>query len=158
MSEFSAVVQAIVDERLEHEPVRATWAGIHDYDAELPDVSAAGIAESQELAQAHLAMLERWTNRELSSDDRIDHTLLTAQLQVQLRELAELAPHKHNPSLYPNLALDGVYSLLAREYAPLGQRLPALRSRLDKISAVFKAARANLIRSPQIWTETAIEE
>ena len=158
MTEFSQTARAIIDDLLAHEPVEATWAGIHDHDAEYPDVTADGFAQQRALAGKHLAALRRFNPEELSQSDQIDWHMLVSRFEVQLREAEQLEPHKHNPSLYPSIAIEGIYSLLARDFAPLRDRLPALASRLSKIPAIFAAACANLERSPSIWREIAIEE
>lgn len=158
MTEFAQIARKIIDDILAHEPIEATWAGIHDYDANYPDVSKDGFIQHQSQAQAHLATLRRWDPNTLPPAEQIDWHMLVSKFEVQLRELRELEAYKHNPSLYATLTVDGIYSLLARDYAPLAQRLPALESRLQKIPAIFAAARANLERSPAIWREIAIEE
>ncbi|HEV2879280.1 MAG TPA: DUF885 domain-containing protein [Candidatus Eremiobacteraceae bacterium] len=158
MTDFSKIARAIIDDVLQHEPIEATWAGIHDYDANYPDVTLDGFAQQERRAKTHLDTLRRWNPTELSESDRIDWHMLVAKFEVQIRESEQLVSHKHSPSLYPSVAIEGIYSLLARDYAPLRERLPALQSRLSKIPAIFTAARTNLERSPAIWTEIAIEE
>src|ERR1700680_1138192 len=158
MTDFSQSAHAIINDVLKHEPIEATWAGVHDYDAEYPDVTLDGFARQQERAKTHHDTLRRWKPEQLSQSDAIDWHMLVSKFEVQLRESQELQHHKHSPSLYPNVAIEGIYSLLARDYAPLRDRLPALASRLSKIPAIFAAARTNLQRAPEIWREIAIEE
>lgn len=158
MSDFPALARTIVDDILAHEPIDATWAGVHIHDADYPDVSADGFAQLQTRAKEHLVSLHRHDPKQLNPEEQIDWNLLVSKFEVQLRELAELEPHKHNPSLYPSVAVEGIYSILARDYAPLSERLPALVSRLSKIPPIFAAGRATLERSPAIWREVAIEE
>ncbi len=158
MSDFSQTARTIINDVLAHEPLEATWAGIHDYDAEYPDVSAAGFAATRDRAKAHLQTLRRWDTEQLSPSDRIDWHMLVSRFEVQVREADQLELFKHSPSLYPNIAIEGIYSLLARNFAPLHDRLPSLHSRLSKIPQIFSAARVNLKRSPAIWREIAIEE
>ena len=158
MTSFSQTARSIIDAVLKHEPLEATWSGVHDYDAEYPDVSADGFAAARARAATHLATLQRWDPDTLSPDDRIDWHMLVSRLEVELRQADELELFKHSPSLYPSVAIEGVYGLLARDFAPLAERLPSLRSRLSKIPAIFASGRANLTRSPAIWREIAIEE
>src|SRR5579864_6221937 len=153
MSDFSKTARAIIDDILVHEPIEATWAGVHDYDAEYPDVTLDGFAHQQTRARAHLDTLRRWKPDGLSQSDAIDWHMLVSKFEVQLREAEQLQNHKHSPSLYPNVAIEGIYSLLARDYTPLHDRLPALASRLSKIPAIFAAAQTNLTRTPEIWRE-----
>ncbi len=158
MTEFARTARAIIDDLLSHEPLEATWAGIHDYDAEYPDVTLDGFMQQRERAKAHLSTLRRYNPGELAPADRIDWHMLVSRFEVQLRESEQLELHKHSPSLYPSVAIDGIYSLLARNFTPLRDRLPALASRLSKIPGIFTAGRTNLKRSPSIWKEIAIEE
>ncbi|MDQ6824475.1 MAG: DUF885 domain-containing protein [Candidatus Eremiobacteraeota bacterium] len=158
MQNFAQTSRAIVDDILENDPIEATWAGIHDYDALLPDVSLDGFAQDQLRAKNHLATLRAWNPDALTPGERIDWNLLVSKFEVELRELAELEPHKHDPSFYPGTAISGIYSLLARDYAPLAERLPALESRLQKMPEILAAGKTNLERSPRIWTDIAIEE
>ncbi|HXW50380.1 MAG TPA: DUF885 domain-containing protein [Candidatus Acidoferrales bacterium] len=158
MSDFQATARAIVDNILAHEPIEATWAGIHTYDAEYPDVSADGFAQQAARAKQHLATLRGYDPRQLNPQDKIDWQMLVSKFEVQQRELADLEPHKHSPSLYPNVAVEGIYCLLARDYAPLSERLPALVSRLSKIPQILEAGRTNLERAPAVWRDIALEE
>ena len=145
-------------DELRHSPIEATWAGLHDYDSEMPDLSADGFADDEQRARANIHALSAWDTDKLSSEARIDHRLLVARFETKAREIETLALHRHDPSLYVNAAVYGVYCLLAKDFAPLAERLPAVQSRLEKIPAVFEAGLANLVRSPAIWTEIALEE
>lgn len=158
MSDFPQTARAIIDDILANSPIEATWAGIHDYDSDYPDVTLAGFAREEVRAKAHLVSLKQWKPADLTPQARIDWELLVSHFEVELREAQQLEPHKHDPSLYPNLAVEGVYSLLARDFIPLKDRLVAVASRLGKIPAIFAAGQTNLERSPAIWTEIAVEE
>ncbi len=158
MDDFSTAVKRIIDDYLKHEPIRATLAGLHDHDRRLPDLTQDGYKAADVRAKAYLATLDRFPIDQLSSAERIDRAILVARFQTDVREYAELANHRHDPSLYPNVALMGVYSLLMQDFAPIQERMPAVEARLNGIPGVFAAARANLVRSPAIWNEIAMEE
>ncbi|HEY5095087.1 MAG TPA: DUF885 domain-containing protein [Candidatus Eremiobacteraceae bacterium] len=155
---FVRAARAMMLDELRHSPIDATWAGLHDYDGDMPDLSADGFADTARRARANIRGLAAWNVSELSPADRIDHRLLVARFETEAREIEAVAPHRHEPSLYADAAVNGVYSLLARDFAPLADRLPALQSRLEQIPAAFDAGIANLKMSPAIWTEIAIEE
>ena len=57
----------------------------------------------------------------------------------------------------PFSPISAAYSLLSQDFAPIEERLPSIRARLEGIPAVFAAAQANLVRSPAIWNEIAME-
>jgi uncharacterized protein (DUF885 family) len=155
---FAHAARTMMFDELRHSPIEATWAGLHDYDGEMPDLSADGFADDVRRARENIRALAAWDVSTLSPAERIDHRLLVARFETQAREIEATAPHRHDPSLYANTAVDGVYSLLARDFAPLADRMPAVQSRLERIPAAFEAGIANLERSPAIWTEIAIEE
>ena len=71
-------------------------------------------------------------------------------------EITELREHTWNPlAANPGQAL---YLLLARDYAPLGERLNSLAGRLSAVPAALAAARESLGRMPKVHLETAIAQ
>jgi hypothetical protein len=158
MSDFAAAAELIIRARLKDDPVHATLAGLHDYDAELPDLTPDGVAHTRAQLVTHAAILASFTQGDLTPDERLDHRLLASLLDVELRELDELRPTEHDPSLYPSIAAEGVYAILARDFAPLAQRMPSVIARLRKIPALLETGMRTLTRSPRIWTEIALDE
>ena len=55
-------------------------------------------------------------------------------------------------------ATQGVYVLLARDFAPMKDRLAAAKLRLEAIPKLLAAAKKNLQRPPKVFTETAIAQ
>lgn len=158
MDDFQTAARRIMDDYLSHEPIRATLAGLHDHDDRMPDLTAAGWSARQGRARAYLATLERFAPESLSAADRIDHAMLVARFATDVREFDDLAPHRHDPSLYANVAIMGIYSLLMHDFAPIEQRIPSIVARLRVVPQIVDAAKTNLDRSPAIWTEIAREE
>lgn len=157
MTAFATRAQAIVDDILKHEPIRATLAGIHDYDAEMPDVSAAGYADRRSRAKRHLDAVAEVPPESLSASERIDAELLRSHFEVALRELDELELFTRDPSMYPDLAVEGLYSLLIRPHASRSDQLTALRSRLEQIPAVLASGKTNVERPPALWIDVAAD-
>jgi hypothetical protein len=74
----------------------------------------------------------------------------------RLLEIEELREHTWNPLLAnPGQA---IYMLLARDYAPLPERLRSLASRLAAVPDSLAAARASLGLLPKVHLETAITQ
>ncbi len=65
-----------------------------------------------------------------------------------------------DPTLYTQIAGQSLYGLLARDYAPLPERLRAVTARLEKLPRLFEQERANLVaaRVPAIHAETAVKQ
>src|SRR5262249_14708155 len=53
---------------------------------------------------------------------------------------------------------NSLYLLVARDFAPVENRVPNLRQRVEKIPGVIAQAKANLQHPPRVHTETAIEQ
>jgi Bacterial protein of unknown function (DUF885) len=103
------------------EPALAVYAGRHEFDGQLPDWSADGIAH--EIARLH-AVRERtleFRNPSLSDAERFERDSMVARIDRDIfwAETAE-APFK-NPAFYIDSLDPSPY--LTRDYAPLEQRL-----------------------------------
>jgi hypothetical protein len=116
---FNALCEEYVEVSMRHDPVAATLAGIHDYDDRLPDDTPGGFLERaswlRDLDQRLVAAVP-W--EELPTEARVDFALLRSRLAVRRAEIEEIRSHQKNPSHYPDVALTGVFLLLARSFAP----------------------------------------
>jgi len=65
-----------------------------------------------------------------------------------------------DPLVYTQLAGQSLYGLLAREFAPLPQRLNAVTARLEKLPGLLEQMRANIVpaRVPAIHAATAVKQ
>jgi uncharacterized protein (DUF885 family) len=80
--------------------------------------------------------------------------MMTDSVARRVFELDELAEHTWNPLLAnPGRA---IYQLLARDFAPLPERLASVAGRLDAVPAVLAEARRQLGAMPRVHLETAI--
>jgi Bacterial protein of unknown function (DUF885) len=105
------------------EPALAVSAGRHEFDGELPDWSAAGIARENSTLHAARARAAAFADSALSDTERFERDSLVVRIDSALfwRETAE-APFK-NPAYYIGGLDPSPY--LTRNYAPLEQRLRA---------------------------------
>ena len=158
--QFAAVSTAFVDGLAAHFPVRGTLLGDHRYDTELDDVSAAGRARQLAWASRVLSELRAIDSAALSAADRIDAALLAHELEYMQWQLEHLREWAWNPMRYTALAGDAIYAIMARDFAPLPQRLAAVRDRMEALPAFFAAARSALEpdRVPRVHAETAIAQ
>ncbi|HEX5038547.1 MAG TPA: DUF885 domain-containing protein [Candidatus Limnocylindria bacterium] len=141
-------------------PVHATEAGNHEHDGRWMDLTDAGRGE-------RLAWLRdvRGTFEGMSDLDReqdIDRRVLLATIDELQFDEDELDEPAWSPIVYTYLLGGGLFGLLSREFAPVGERLVSAASRMEGIPAVVEAARANLTsrRSRPVATfhvEKAIE-
>jgi uncharacterized protein (DUF885 family) len=103
-----------------------------------------------------LAQLRRLDAAELPAAHRIDAEVLDVRLQRRLFEIEELREQTWNPLVAnPGTAL---YTLLARDFAPLPDRLRSLAGRLAQLPEQLAASREALAEMPRVHVETAVDQ
>jgi uncharacterized protein (DUF885 family) len=152
--DFEAVANAYVEDLLKANPELATVLGEHRYDGALTDRSADAIAAQVATSREYLAKLAAIDAGTLNPTNAIDYEILKLNLDRSLFEAGELREHEWNP-LYYNMG-GAIYALIARDFAPLEERLKNMKSRLDAVPDVIAAAKANLKNPPEIHTRTAM--
>jgi uncharacterized protein (DUF885 family) len=161
MTDFPARVSTFLAELFELEPTFATATGEHAHDARWPDLSPEGRA-------ARTAFTDRWLTEltamtELTADDAIDRDLLIGELEAGRFEDTELREDTWNPLHWVYLIGDGLFTLNAREFAPLADRLDSTAGRLETLPPLLDAARATLVGHDDVpvgrfQTETALRQ
>ena len=141
-------------------PVSATLIGDHRFDGELDDLSEAGRARGLEFSQNLLAELQALDVAALSRENQVDAAILRNQLQYDIWNAQTLQGWAWDPQLYSGLAGQAIYGLMAREFAPLPERLKSATARMQKIPALLAQARANLdpARVPKVHAETVARQ
>ncbi len=100
---------------------------------------------------------------DLTGDEAIDRDLLIGELEASRFADTELREDAWNPLEWVYLVGDGLFTLNAREFAPLAERLASIAGRLEGLPAVLEAARAALVGTPdrpvgRFQTETALRQ
>ncbi|PSD31142.1 DUF885 domain-containing protein, partial [Stenotrophomonas maltophilia] len=146
--------------RMQLSPVSATQIGDHRYDSELDDLSAAGQQKTVAAYKALLGELDKIEVAKLGRENQVDAAILRNQLQSEIWNAEVLQSGKWDPQLYNGIAGSAIYGLMAREFAPLPERLKAATARMEKLPAIFAQARENLdpARVPKIHAETVAKQ
>ena len=141
-------------------PVTATQIGEHKYDGEVDDLSAAGRQKGLEFGRKILAELDALDVAGLSRENQVDAAILRNQLQYDLWGSETLQSWAWDPQVYSGLAGGAIYNLMAREFAPLPDRLLSATARMEKIPMLLAQARENLdpARVPKIHAETVSKQ
>jgi uncharacterized protein (DUF885 family) len=161
MSDFPGRVAAFLDETFRLDPLFATAIGEHRHDGRWPDLTETGRLERQAAGERWLAEFRAMTD--LSPDDAIDRDLLIGELEAARFAETELRADATDPLSWVYLAGDGIFPLLAREFAPLADRLTSVAARLETLPGVFDAARDMLVGHAgrpvgRFQTETALKQ
>jgi uncharacterized protein (DUF885 family) len=141
-------------------PVSATTVGDHRHDAELDDLSTDGLRRSLGFSRSMLAELDKVDRAALSRENQVDYAILRNQLRSDVWNAETLQSSAWDPTFYSQLAGGALYGLMAREFAPLPDRLRSATARMEKLPALFAQMRANLDpkRVPKIHAETVSKQ
>lgn len=155
---FTALSEEFVELFMKHHPVAATEAGIHDYDALLPDDSPEGLKDRavwlRDLDQRLVASVP-WD--ELPLESRSDFALLRSRIASLRADLEEIRVPQKTPAIYLMRAYQGVHFVLTRSFAPFDERKESAVARLMAIPDYLDAARRNLDVVPEVSLKVAIE-
>lgn len=163
MSAFTDRVDQFLSELFRVDPLRATAAGMHEHDHEWPDLSDAG-------RDALLAFLDTWEREfravepaDLTPDEAVDRNLALMELAAYRFGETDLREDRWDPLAWVYLLGDGIFPLLAREFAPLDVRLRSAARRIAGIWAVLLEGRRALAAPDdrpvsRLHTETAIRQ
>ena len=157
---FSAISQDWLNGMLALSPISATSIGDHRYDGEIDDLSADGRARGLAFSRNLLSRLDAINASALSRQNRVDALILRNQLRSDIWSAETLQSWAWDPQMYSGLAGSAIYGLMAREFAPLPDRLKSATQRMEKLPQLYAQMRENLdpTRVPKIHAETVAKQ
>ncbi len=141
---YAALAQAYYNELFRVNPIYATNVGVHDYDDQLGDFSAAGIARQIATDRDYLAKLDAIVPASLSPGVALDRTLLENRLHDRILLADTLAQWRHSPDYYTRAASGAVFAVMSKDYAPLTTRVGYAIAREQLIPAMLEQAKQNI--------------
>ena len=157
---FEKLAQSYLAELPMFSPVYATQIGDHSADDKLDQVD--GAARERDLAsyEKYRIALGAIDREQLSRSNQVDAAVLESNLDENIWHLETLQEWAWNPLVYVNTAGSAVYGLVARDFAPLEERLDNAAARLEQMPRFLQQARASIqpVRVPKIHAETAIQQ
>lgn len=159
-TQFADLSHRWLDGAMRLSPVGATQTGDHRFDAELDDLSAAGRDRALAFSQQMLDELDRIDHAKLSRENQVDAALLRNQLRYDQFNARKLQAWAWDPTIYTGLEGSALFTLMARDFAPLPERLRSATARIEKLPVIFDYMRANLdpARVPPIFAQTALKQ
>ena len=157
---FEALAGRWLEKSLELSPVAATQIGDHRYDDRIDDLSPGGRKRALEFQRGMLAELDAIDTSALSRENQVDAAILRNQLRYDIWTGETLQSWAWDPQVYSQLAGSALYGLMARDFAPMPQRLKSATARMQQIPALFTQMRQNLdpARVPKIHAETVARQ
>ncbi|MES1257495.1 MAG: DUF885 domain-containing protein [Acidobacteriota bacterium] len=150
---WNQLVDRYFDEAVfRYNPSAATQAGLHAWDGQLEDFSAAAIRQQA-------VVLRRFEKEvEASPNEQPDRELVLANIRSTLLALESIRMWEKNPDLYSSATSNAAFVIMSRKFAPADARLRSLIAREKQMPRLLADARANLKNPPRIYTEVAIEQ
>ena len=131
-----------LEEYFKANPYFAVQAGRHEFDGQMPDLSAAGIAAQVALLKRLRAEAQAFDAAALSAPERLEREQLYTAIDSDLYWLEQARMPFRSPVWYIEQLDPDVY--LNRDYAPLAQRLQGYLGYARAIPKIAAAVRANL--------------
>jgi uncharacterized protein (DUF885 family) len=142
--DFSTTVDGLLNEYFRLQPTEATDLGEHAYDHHWPDLTDEGHAAWSAWLREAEGRVQAIEPGALSADEAIDRRILLENLAAMRFFADELREPEWNPMTYVYHFGSALFTMLAREYAPINERLRALASRMRGLPVALDGARAAL--------------
>ncbi len=158
--EFEILAEQFVSDLPTFSPVSATWIGDHSADSELDQVDANARAALVTAYEKYIEALAGIDRDALSRANQVDFELLSADIESRLWSLETLQEWAWNPLYYVDRAGSSIYNLVARDFAPVEERLANAANRLEQFPRFLEQTRASIQpeRVPKIHAETAVSQ
>ena len=147
--QWPAIRDEVVEGYLKAHPNFAVVQGRHEYDGQLPDWSAAGIAAEIKRLHATKDRLTAVPDSALDGASRFERDILIARMDRDLFWLETAEAPFTNPAFYLDWMVDNLdpSPYLTRTYAPLDVRMRAYTKYAQAVQKAVPQIRANL-RTP----------
>src|ERR1700678_540326 len=139
-------------------PTAGTSAGLHQYDSQLEDYSAANIQKQIAALHPYEKKIEAIDPSALDAPVAADREILLNNIRSQLLTLEVIRPWEKNPDIYSSGITSSAFVIMERPYASADIRLHSLVARENLMPQALLEARKNLKNPPHIYTEIALEQ
>jgi uncharacterized protein (DUF885 family) len=154
---FWDLVEADFRRTMAAHPIYATYLGIHDDDGRLDDATRDALVQEIADAKEFRSKIEAIDPAALSESVRLERELALHNID---KELFDLEVHRvwERRSTAMDQVGDALFSIFARDYAPLGDRLESLTSRMEAIPGALEQHKTRATQPPvRLWQELEIE-
>src|SRR6476646_5249550 len=141
----------------ETHPTHATLDGVHTHDDLLEDVSRQAIDTETHALAGYLRRLDEINKDALTPLERLEHRMLTANLQSRMFELEAVRTWDKNPQFYSDLLASSLAGQTLFSHAPASERARRVLSKLRQTPRLIQGARDNIKEPPGIFVKVGIE-
>src|SRR5581483_1973212 len=141
----------------ETHPTHATLDGVHTHDDLLEDFGRQALDAEVHAIAGYLRRLDEINSEALTPVERLEHRMLTANLQARMFELEEVRTWERNPQLYADVLASSLAGQALFSHAPAAERARRVLSKLRQTPRLIQAARDNIKDPPGIFVKVGIE-
>jgi len=141
----------------ETHPTYATLDGVHAHDDLLEDLSRHAIDSEAHALAGYLRRLDEIAQDGLTPVERVEHRMLTSNLQGRMFDLEVVRPWERNPQFYSDLIASSLAGQTLFSHAPVAERARRVLSKLRQTPRLIQAARDNVKEPPGIFIKVGIE-
>jgi uncharacterized protein (DUF885 family) len=141
----------------ETHPTYATLDGVHAHDDLLEDLSRHAIDGEAHALAGYLRRLDEIQQDSLTPIERLEHRMLTSNLQARMFDLEVVRPWERNPQFYSDLIASSLAGQTLFSHAPAAERARRVLSKLRQTPRLIQAARDNIKDPPGIFVKVGIE-
>ena len=141
----------------ETHPTHATLDGVHTHDDLLEDVSREAVENETHALAGYLRRLGEIHPDALTTVERLEHRMLTSNVQGRMFELEDVRTWERNPQHYSDLIASSLAGQTLFSHAPAAERARRVLSKLRQTPRLIQAARDNIKDPPGIYVKTGIE-
>lgn len=159
---FEKFVDDYYYDLFEWDPIQATYAGLHQHDAKLPDLSSINIAKRikslKDFQRRNPLQIthEPFDGKSLKFHELFDALTLDHAIRAELLELETVRDWKRNPTLYLGKPAESIDLLMKRSYAEPPVRLRSIIGRLKATPALIAAMKANIENPPREFADLGL--
>lgn len=153
---FTAFVEEYYAALFAWDPNQATYAGIHESDGKLCDLTAERFADRASTLKKEMAKLKVLRAGKLTNDEAIDAEILDNSIRAELHEIETVRDWIRNPVTYLSKPAEGIDLLIKRSFAPPAERLKAVIGRLKAAPPLIASMKTNVKDPPREFTDLGI--
>jgi uncharacterized protein (DUF885 family) len=152
---FRGLVDRFLHETHERFPEAASRLGLDEFNARLGRNDEPSHRAQIRLVEHTLAAVEKMPEASFVGDDWLDRRAFLAMLRTELLNARDLQQWRTNPQVHCDAAVDAIFDLVIRHSDCLEAVLPAIESRLGRLSD-YLACGAACVKNPvPLWTNLA---
>ena len=134
---FQKIAHDYIERYLRANPEEATELGDHRFDGQLTDYSAEARAKDLAAQKEFHDKLNAIDGSQLTGANIVDLPILRENIDYKIFQAEELKEPDWNPLVYNQSLANGLYLLVARDFASPEKRISSLRQRMEAIPRVM---------------------